>query len=108
MWNRLVPLSLTIALAVDGGTAGFTSAEGSERLGGLGETANLATLDAAFDSLTAHASLVTEMPIGDGTDLTLFTTGYGDGDYGVYVGLDADGKPTRYVIDFAIVHLGWP
>jgi hypothetical protein len=47
-------------------------------------------------------------PVGDGTDLALFTTGYGDGDYGVYVGLDAEGKPTRYVMDFAIVHLGWP
>ena len=64
--------------------------------------------DAAFDSLTAHDDLITEVPIGDGTDLAMFATGYGDGAYGVYVGLDADGKPTRYVMDFAIVHLGWP
>jgi hypothetical protein len=38
----------------------------------------------------------------------MFTTGYGDGGYGVYVGLDKDGKPTQFVIDFAIVHLDWP
>lgn len=95
-------------IAVDGGTAAFTSAEGSERLGGLGVDANLAALDDAFDSLTAHDGLITEVPIGEGTDLAMFTTGYGDGGYGVWVGLDAGGKPTRYVMDFAIVHLGWP
>jgi hypothetical protein len=38
----------------------------------------------------------------------MFASGYGDGTYGVHVGLDADGRPTRYVMDFAIVHLGWP
>ena len=27
---------------------------------------------------------------------------------GCYVGLDRDGKPTQYVMDFAIVHLAWP
>ena len=95
-------------VAVDGGTAAFTSAEGSARLAGLGETANLAAVDAAFDSLTAHDDLITEVPIGDGTDLAMFASGYGDGTYGVHVGLDADGRPTRYVMDFAIVHLGWP
>ena len=95
-------------VAVDGGTAGFTSTEGSARLAGLGETANVAFLDAAFDSLTAHDDLITEVPIGDGADLALFTTGYGDGAYDVHVGLDAAGQPTRYVMDFGIVHLGWP
>jgi hypothetical protein len=95
-------------VAVDGGTAGFTSAEGSARLGGLGADANVAALEDAFDSLTAHDDLITEVPIGGGTDLAMFASGYGDGTYGVYIGLDADGKPTRYVMDFAIVHLGWP
>ena len=52
--------------------------------------------------------MITEIPIGDDLDMAIFSTGYGDGGYGVYVGLDADGKPTRYVMDFAIVHLGWP
>src|SRR4051794_16188237 len=95
------------SVAVDGGTAGFTSAEGSERLA-LGETEKAGASDAAFDSLTAHDDLITEVPIGDGLDLALFTSGYGDGLYDVHVGLDANGKPTRYVMDFAIVHLGWP
>ena len=95
-------------VGVDGGTAGFTSAEGSELLGRMGEGANLASLDAAFDSLTAQDDIVTEVPIGEGRNLVLFTTGYGDGGYGVYVGLDKEGKPTQFVLDFAIVHLDWP
>ena len=95
-------------MAVDGGTAGFTSAEGSEILGHLVETGDLGAGEVAFDSLTAHDDLITEVPIGEGLDLALFTTGDGDGGYRVYIGLDADGEPTRYVMDFAIVHLGWP
>ena len=56
----------------------------------------------------AHDDIVTEVPIAGGLDMALFATGYGDGGYPVHVGLDADGKPTRFVIDFAIVHLAWP
>jgi hypothetical protein len=94
-------------IAVDGGTASFTSAEGLAaltRLNGGGTDVD----GLAFDSLTAHDGVVTEYPIADGLDLATFSSGYGDGGYGVYVGLDRDGKPTRFVIDFAIVHLGWP
>jgi hypothetical protein len=32
---------------------------------------------------------------------------YGDDGHPVRVGLDRDGKPTRFVIDFAIVHFAW-
>jgi len=96
------------AIAVDGGSAGFTSAEGSAFLANLGEEGNLAAVETAFDSLTAHDDVVTEVPIGDGLDMALFATGYGDGGYPVHVGLDGDGRPTRFVIDFAIVRLGWP
>lgn len=95
-------------VAVDGGTAGFTSAEGSDLLGRVIKGTASGSIDRAFDALTAHDGLIATVPLGDGLDLALFTTGYGDGGYGVYVGLDADARPTRYVIDFAIVHLAWP
>lgn len=95
-------------VGVDGGTAGFTSAEGSALLGRIGLDANSAVMTDAFDSLTAHDDIVTEMPIGEGSNLAMFTTGYGDGGYGMYVGLDEDGRPTRFVLDCAIVHLDWP
>jgi hypothetical protein len=35
-------------------------------------------------------------------------TGAGDGGYNLYVGLDAAGHPTRYVLDLELLHLDWP
>ena len=98
----------TSSVAVDGGTAGFTSAEGSDLLGRMDPAASVDASARAFDALTAHDGIVATVPIGDDLDLALATSGYGDGVYGVHVGLDADGKPTRYVIDFGVVHLAWP
>jgi hypothetical protein len=68
-------------------------------------TAHLLT---AFDSLIAHDYLVTEWPIDERVNLVLFSTGVGDGGYPVFVGFDRDGEPTRFVIDFLLVHLDWP
>ena len=82
--------------------------KGLRFLANLGEQGNLDAVETAFDSLLAHDDIVTEVPIGGGHDMALFATGYGDGGYPVHVGLGADGKPTRFVIDFAIVHLVWP
>ena len=98
------------AIAVDGGTAGFTSLEGSEALGRLAarEADWTAFQEAAFDSLTAHDGLVTEYQIGDGLNLAMFSTGLGDGQYPVRVGLDTAGRPTRYVLDCLLLHLAWP
>jgi hypothetical protein len=95
-------------IAVDGGTAAFTSAEGNAELARTMATGATDIPDRIFDSLTAHDDVVTEAPIAGGLDLVLFASGYGDGGYDVWVGLDAGGRPTRFVIDFAIVHLGWP
>jgi len=39
--------------------------------------------------------------------MVLFSTGYGDGGYPLYVGLDADGRPARYVLDFRVLDLSW-
>jgi hypothetical protein len=58
--------------------------------------------------LTAYDDVVTGAPIADGLDLATFRCGYGDGVCNAYVGPDRDGGPTRFVIDFAIVHLAWP
>jgi len=37
-------------------------------------------------------------------NLAMFSTGYGDGCYGVYIGLDKDNKICRLLVDFAIVN----
>jgi hypothetical protein len=61
-----------------------------------------------FDSMTAHDGQVTELDIEKGANLVMFSTGFGDGGYPLYVGLDAAGRPTRFVLDFHVLHLAWP
>ena len=61
----------------------------------------------AFDAQTAHG-YVADRPLGNGTNGMSFSTGYGDGGYNLFVGLDADGRPTRYVLDCGLLHLAWP
>ena len=98
-------------VAVDGGTAAFTSLEGSEALGRMiraNQADWMAFQQAAFDSLTAHDDLVTEYGIGGGLNLVMFSTGLGDGQYPVRVGVDAEGRPTQYVLDCLLLHLAWP
>jgi hypothetical protein len=97
-----------VVVAVDGGTAGFTSAEGSEALARLAEDESEAFLIAGFDSLSAHDHAATELPIGENMNLVMFSTGVGDGGYPVFTGLDGEGRPTRFVMDFGLLHLDWP
>jgi hypothetical protein len=59
-----------------------------------------------FDAFTAMARTTTSALPG-GTDMVLFSTGFGDGIYPLFVGLDADGRPARYVLDFRVLRLRW-
>jgi hypothetical protein len=95
-------------IAVDGGTATLTSAEGREELLKAQETGSLELSDAIFDSMVAHDYLATEWELTPETNLVRVSSGVGDGGYPVYVGYDADGKPTRVVVDFYLLHLSWP
>ena len=58
--------------------------------------------------MVAHDSLGTEWELTPEANLVRVSTGIGDGGYPVYVGYDADGNPTRVVVDFLLLHLGWP
>lgn len=98
-------------IAVDGGTAGFTSTEGSAvltRLLDADEKDWESWMSDGFDSLTAHEGGATELPIEDVGNFVMFASGVGDGGYPIFAGLDGNGKPTRFVIDFLLLHLGWP
>ena len=98
-------------VAVDGGTAAFTPVEGSDALGQMiraDQSDWVVFQQAAFDSLTAHDNLITDHGIPGGLNLVMFSTGLGDGQYPVRVGLDAEGHPTRYVLDCLLLHLAWP
>jgi hypothetical protein len=99
------------AIAVDGGTAAITSAEGAAALRTLFDRAQQRwqqLSDEMFDSLTAHDYQVTEFSFGRRLNLALFSSGLGDGGYPVFVGYDATGRPTRVVVDFLLLHLKWP
>ena len=98
-------------VAVDGGTTTITSVEGREELGRVFEDDQLGSLDleeAIYYSMVAHESLGTEWKLTPETNLVRVSSGIGDGGYPVYVGYDAAGNPTRVVVDFLLLHLGWP
>jgi hypothetical protein len=96
-----------LTVGVDGGSAAFTSAEGAGLRAGLSPDDWQAADEADADAMFAHR-YVAERVLSDDTNLMLFETGLGDGGYNLYVGLDADGHPTRYVLDCGLLHLDWP
>jgi hypothetical protein len=95
-------------IAVDGGTATLTSVEGRDGLLNAQEAGTFELSEAIFDSMVAHDSLGTEWELTPETNLVRVSSGVGDGGYPVYVGYDADGRPTRVVVDFYLLHLSWP
>ncbi|HEX5578126.1 MAG TPA: DUF4241 domain-containing protein [Candidatus Limnocylindria bacterium] len=98
-------------VAVDGGTTNFTSVEAREQLEDLlvdDEDAWWLVSDEIFDAMMAHDYIGVEWPIGEGLNIVRFASGYGDGGYPVFIGYDAQGQPTRVVVDFLLLHLDWP
>ena len=49
-----------------------------------------------------------QMPFGDGRNLLVFDTGFGDGHYNTYLGFDADDELTSIVTDFEVLDLRFP
>ena len=99
------------AIAVDGGTTMLTSVEASDELSRTWKDDAVAAerLDQEINnSMIAHDYLGTEWPLSPQTNLVRVSSGVGDGGYPVYVGFDTDGNPTRVVVDFLLLHLGWP
>ena len=97
-------------IAVDGGTTTITSPEGRDELGRLFDDDQAGSMDLdqdIFDSMVAHDNLGTEWNLTPETNLVRVSSGIGDGGYPVYVGFDAEGKPTRVVVDFLLLHLDW-
>jgi hypothetical protein len=96
-------------VGVDGGVAAFTSREGADILGGAAlSDPDSEYFERSFDSLTAHDHTVTELPVGDGLNQILFSTGAGDGGYPLLAGFDSEDRPVRFVADFLLMHLRWP
>jgi hypothetical protein len=56
----------------------------------------------------AHDYLGTEWKLAPDTNLVRVSSGNGDGGYPVQIGYDESDNPTRIVIDFLLLDLGWP
>ena len=98
------------AIAVDGGSATFSSPEGAavlRRSFDRDQDEWMRAQDRILDSQLAHDGLATNFAIDPRTNLVEFASGVGDGRYPVYVGYDAHGQPTRVVLDFSLLHLAW-
>jgi len=97
-------------IGVDSATGAFTSVEGARRLEPLlaTEPDSGGYHDRMFQSLTAHDNQVTEFPIEGDLNQVRFSTGASDGGYPLLAGLDREGRPARFVLDFYLLHLAWP
>ena len=91
---------------VDSGSGAFTSPEAVAIL--ADETAYQAYSDTAFatmfpDDQTIVDSAVVEVDGPTGANVVTFSSGFGDGAYATYVGLDAAGEPLVFVTDFGVL-----
>jgi hypothetical protein len=94
-------------VVTDGGTASFTSPQAETALKKIGPDRGEQWMDDAFTAMAAHDYVGADRNLPGGTDMVLFSTGFGDGMYPLFVGLDADGRPARYVLDFRVLRLRW-
>lgn len=86
---------------VDSGTGCFTSAEGAELM-----NADIAWLDKFWAAIDAHGyPSVGEYLLGgpDGPNVVGFGSGYGDGGYPSFFGLDELGRPVALLTDFGLL-----
>jgi hypothetical protein len=96
---------------VDSGIGCFASAEAVEYLSRAGAAAGdaySARVEAAMFPSKTEFRLVADIPLGDGTALNVvaFQSGWGDGGYPSYFGLDAEGTPFVLMTDFQILDGG--
>jgi hypothetical protein len=93
---------------VDSGIGCFASAEAVEylsRAGARADDAYSARVQAAMFPSSTEIHETADIPVGDGTGLNVvaFSSGWGDGGYASYFGLDAVGKPLVLVTTFGII-----
>ena len=94
---------------VDSGIGCFASAEAVEYLSRAGARAGdaySARVEAAMFPSKNEFHLVADVPVGDGAALNVvaFQSGWGDGAYPSYFGLDAAGKPLVLLTTFGILN----
>jgi hypothetical protein len=104
-----VPPDQFFGYGVDSGIGCFASAEAVEYLSRAGARAGdaySARVQAAMFPSKNEFHLVADIPLGDGAGLNVvaFQSGWGDGGYPSYFGLDAAGKPLVLLTNFGILN----
>ncbi|MET4104675.1 DUF4241 domain-containing protein [Hymenobacter sp. UYP22] len=92
--------------SVDAGTALFTDAEHIESVGKqlTTEAAYEQLFVKSFELLPGNKAYRTGFLYAAQTDtLAVFETGWGDGSYATYVGLDSQDRPCRLLTDFQVI-----
>ena len=91
---------------VDSGSGAFTSPEAVGILAGQGayERYRAAAFEAMFleDGLIMDSTAVNVDPV-TGANVVTFSSGFGDGVYATYAGLDAAGTPVVFLTDFGVL-----
>ena len=93
---------------VESGTGSFASSEASEWLSRAGATAYAVyekRIEAAMFPSQGQLDHVVDIPLGDprGLNVIVFHSGWGDGSYPSYFGLDDSGRPVVLMTDFQIL-----
>lgn len=95
-------------IGIDSGAACFVDASAARRLVGLGEAAmekTWAALSRSLDRNYADTRSWGQATIDSrsGANLVAFSSGFGAGGYGIYVGQSPQGQPACIVIDFGLL-----
>lgn len=89
---------------VDSGTGCFTDLETAKEMSRLADTSSLNDrIIAALGASTPPGCNNADILISEGRNLICFSSGFGDGSYASYWGLDADGKVCALVTDFDLL-----
>jgi hypothetical protein len=91
---------------VDSGSGAFMSPEAAALLAdeAIYDDYSERALDGMFpDDQTIIDSVVVEVDAATGANVVTFSSGFGDGSYPTYVGLDGTGAPVVFVTDFGLL-----
>ncbi|EJL39650.1 hypothetical protein BAG01nite_05760 [Brevibacillus agri] len=90
---------------VDAGTGAFMDEKACKRLESRLEQdeAFSEALMAEMDQTYKHTRSWLVKDMGDGCNIAMFSSGWGDGSYASYIGYDADGQIVRLLTDFYLV-----
>ncbi|ATF13483.1 DUF4241 domain-containing protein [Brevibacillus sp. HB1.2] len=91
---------------VDAGTGSFMDAEACALLEREMEKDEMfyETLTKKMDQTYKHTRSWGLINIGEGCNVAMFSTGWGDGSYASYIGYDAEGQIARLVTDFYLLN----